>query len=197
MNQDQTPFSNSVEINELPHDFDGSFGWLSDTPTHAEWAIGDRSGGLHDEQLNSAINSAAVHEIQLPKEFLAFMRNTGMHKHVRSASGCYLDVANTVIPLEGGYLLRFLNDQQGCAFWYLYMNSDASDHCVVCAYEYQDLDDGDYELDEITASDFHVCESGFERFISRFWIENEIMFAQYDETPPPNIPDKYLKLYAQ
>ena len=197
MQPDQTPFSNAVEINELPHHLDCSFDWLGDTPLHAEWAIGDRSGELLDGQLKSAIKSASVHAIQLPTEFVEFLRNPLLHKHVRSASGCYLDVANTVIPLDDGYLLRFLNDQQGCAFWYIYMNTDASDHCVVCSYEYHDLDDGDYELDEITASDFHICESSFERFVSRFWIENEIMFAQYDETPPPDIPKKYLDLYAQ
>jgi hypothetical protein len=83
----------------------------------------------------------------LPAEFTNFLKSGEKQKYVRSATGCYLDVAENLLPLLDGYLLRFLLDAQGCAFWYLYLNRDGSDHCVVISYEYFDADKMDRELD--------------------------------------------------
>lgn len=94
-------------------------------------------------------------------------------------------------------MVRFLADQQGCAFWYMYTNKDASAHCVASSEEYFDADDMDYELDELKETDFHFEAVSFEAFLSRFWLENEIQFAIYDSTPPPDVDPRFLELYLQ
>ena len=192
-----SPFTNEAKIKELPHTIDGTFRWLTETPTHDEWAIGDERSDQLRSQLDSAIASAEEHGISLPLEFVTFVRTPNWHKHLRSASGCYLDIAESLLPFAEGYMLRFLNDQQGCAFWYIYFNSDASDHCVVSSYEYFDFDEMDCELEDIKETDFQIWSVSFEASMSRFWIENEILFADNDGTPLPDLAPKFLKLYAQ
>lgn len=192
-----SPFTNEADIKELPHTLDGTFAWLKNTPTHDEWAIGDRSAEKLPLQLESAIASANEHGITLPAEFITFIRTPALHKHLRSTTACYLDVAESLLPFADGFLIRFLNDQQGCAFWYIYLNADASDHCVVSSYEYFDADQRDHEIEDINETDFHIWAVSFEAFICRFWLENEILFARYDSTPPPDVDARFLELYAE
>jgi hypothetical protein len=192
-----SPFTNDTDLKELPHSFDGTFAWLIKTPTHDEWAIGDDRADDLPKQLDSAIASAGKLGVRLPSEFVTFIRTPQWHKHLRSVTACYLNLARTLLPCSDGFLLRFLHDQQDCAFWYLYLNADGSDHCVVSSYDYFDADNMDFEKDELKEKDFHIWETSFERFLSRFWIENEILFAKYDETDPPDIDERFLKMYDQ
>jgi hypothetical protein len=56
----------------------------------------------------------------------------------------------------------------------------------------------DYELDDLKESDFQFEAVSFEAFLSRFWLENEILFAKYDSTPPPpDVDPRFFELYAQ
>ncbi|MHB1561203.1 MAG: hypothetical protein ACYC61_27460 [Isosphaeraceae bacterium] len=192
-----SPFTNVAELKELPHAINGSFAWLSDAPRHAEWAIGDRSAAKLPTQLASVTTSAARHGVTLPGEFVAFIGNPDLHARLRSVTACYLDVADRVLPFADGYLVRFLADQQGCAFWYLFLNRDGSDHCVVCSFEYFDADDSDDEGAELSEAEFQFQAESFEAFLVRFWLENEIGFAEFDSTPPPDVAPRFLKLYAQ
>ena len=196
MKLDQSPFQTTVAEKEVPHLPDGNFDWLRGTPTHDEWAIGDRQLNELSSQLESLTNSANAHGVMLPSTFLTFSSDPSLHKHLRSANGDYLRLADNLLPFDDGYLARFLSDQQEGAHWYLYLNSDGSDHCVVSSYEYFDADETDYEPDEITATDFQYWTDSFELFFARYWIEHEVMFARYDETPLPAIDPKILKLYT-
>ncbi len=83
------------------------------------------------------------------------------------------------------------------AYWYLFLKKDGGDHAVVMSHEYFDADEMDYDLDELKESDFVFEAESCEAFICRFWLENEILFAEYDETPAPDVGEKFLKLYAQ
>lgn len=197
MQPSDSPFSNAADIKELPHVLDGTFAWLTATPVHDEWVIGNPCGEDLPAQLDTAIASAADHGIQLPPEFLTFIRTPEWHKHLRSATGCYLALAESLLPFANGFLLRFLSDQQDCAFWYLYLNADGSDHCVVSSYEYFDANNMDIDVGELQETDFYIWETSFERFMSRFWIENEILFASCNGTPPPEVDPKFLEMYAQ
>ena len=73
----------------------------------------------------------------------------------------------------------------------------SADHCVVSSFEYFDADEMDHEIEDIEESDFQFQAESFEAFLWRFWIENEILFAQHDSTPPPDVDPRFLKLYAQ
>ena len=204
-----SPFSNLTDLREIPYVLDGTFAWLTQTPTHDEWSIGDRCANDLPEQLNSAVTSSQKHGFSLPSAFILFIRTPELHKHLRSATACYLNLAKSVLPFADGFLLRFLHDQQDCAFWYLYLNADASDHCVVSSYEYFDADDMDeydfdfedagykaYKFEDIEEKYFHVWETSFERFMVRLWLENEIWFAQQNNTSLPNMSQKFIQMYS-
>ncbi len=197
MQPTDTPFTNVTDLKELPHSIEGTFEWINETPIHDEWTIGHENAAQLPSQLDRAITSADKYGITLPPEFVTFIRTPSWHRHIRSASGCYLDIADSVLPLSDGFLLRFLNDQQGCAFWYIYTNSNGSEHCVVLSNEYFDADEIDNDIEDLKETDFHFCAISFEAFLSSFWIENEIMFAECDGTPLPEIDPRFLNLYAQ
>ncbi|WP_339746207.1 hypothetical protein [uncultured Rubinisphaera sp.] len=166
-------------------------------PAHKEWAIGEDCAKELPVQIDAAIHSAEAYGIPLPAEFVILIRTPELHKHIRSVTACYLNIARSLLPFDGGYLLRFLHDQQDCAFWYLYLNAEGSDHCVVTSYEFFDADNMDHEISDLNENQFQIQETSFERFMAKFWIENEILFAEYDETEPPEIGEKFLKLYSQ
>jgi hypothetical protein len=193
----QSPFTSASQLRELPFTVDGSLAWLASTPQHTEWAIGERCADKLPSQLVTVRASAKTHGVTLPKEFVNFIGTPALHTHIRSVTACFLDVAESVLPFANGYLIRFLADQQGCAFWYLYVATSGTDHCVVCSYEYFDADEMDYAIDELKESAFQFWAESFEAFLMRFWLENEILFAKYDSTPPPDLAPRFLESYSQ
>ena len=138
MKPQDTPFTSFRDQHSLPFDLDGTFGWLTEQPVQADDLIAQCAAVELSNQLSVAEKSAASSGVSLPLEFTNFLKSSEKQKYVRSATGCYLDLAQTLLPLFDGYLLRFLVDSQGCACWYLYLNRDSSDHCVAISYEYFD-----------------------------------------------------------
>jgi hypothetical protein len=196
MNPQDTPFANVRDQHQLPFDLDGSFGWLMEQPVQTDDLIAQCEAGELRNQLSVAEQSAASSGVSLPPEFTNFLKSSEKQRYVRSATGCYLDLAQNLLPLFDGYLLRFLLDSQGFAFWYLYLNRDGSDHCVVISYEYFDADEMDREIDEISESDLVFDSPDFETFLCRYWLENEIMFANCDGTPLPSVDREFTEAFT-
>jgi hypothetical protein len=88
-----------------------------------------------------------------------------------------------MVPCPGhpeGYIIRFLNDQQDCLFWYLYVRPTTREQCVLVSWERLDPE----EEDDDTGSDLEdeecghgadailLCAPTFEAFLYRFWWEN-------------------------
>lgn len=193
----QSPFAAAAPTKPLPYAPDGRFDWLRTTPSHDEWAIGDKRLKELPVQLRSLVKSAKKHGVVLPDVFVAFFKDASLHKHLRSANGDYLRLAQSVLPFANGFLARFLSDQQECIHWYLFLNSDGSNHCVVSSYEYFDADEMDYEIEDIAAKDFHFWAESFERFFIQYWLAHEVMFAENDDTPLPSVDPKILKHYMR
>ena len=196
MDQSNSPFSNAAPLRDVPYQPDGSFDWLRGLPTHDEWALGERCADSLPAQLDAITASAAAVSLSLPAVFTSFMGDPSLHQHLRSANGDYLNLAESVLPFADGYLIRFLHDQQDAVFWYIYTNTDGSDHCVVSSYEYFDADEMDYELDDLKESDFGYWAPSFEYFFCSYWIAHEMMFSSYDGTPPPDVDARFHELYA-
>ncbi|WP_372725104.1 hypothetical protein [Novipirellula sp.] len=93
-------------MKETPYNPDGSSGWLAETPTHDEWPIGDENADELPPQPAAVTASANQYGIKLPDEFIDFIRNAELHKHLRSANGDFLDVARSVLKALDGYLVR-------------------------------------------------------------------------------------------
>ena len=196
MDHAHSPFAQATPQRDVPHPPDGKFDWLCKTPTHDEWTIGEENADVLPSQLEALMASASTNSLTVPAVFAKFIAESSLHEHLRSANGDYLSVAESVLPFADGFLVRFLHDQQGGAFWYLYTNADGSDHCVVSSYEYFDPDDMDYELDEFKASDFAYWSPSFEEFFCQYWIAHEMMFSRNDATPPPDVDPRFHELYA-
>jgi hypothetical protein len=127
-----------------------------------------------------------------------FFRSPELQKRIRSCTDCFLDLSPACIPspLADGFLLRFLADSQGCIFWYLYLLPGTIDHCVVAspdfygaqAEQWQETPDPDQII---------FCEESLERFLCRFWLENEIWYCGYEKRPLFAEGRQYLDSYGR
>ncbi|ROT33771.1 hypothetical protein [Micromonospora sp. HM5-17] len=107
----------------------------------------------------------------LPASFTTFLSRPELLAAVPTCTACWWDLAQTAVPSplgDGARLLRFLNDQQGCCYWYLLLLADGG-HRVVCG-EYR-YDRYEVSADE-AADDLLVVAPDFESFVYRFWVEN-------------------------
>jgi hypothetical protein len=196
MNRKQTPFTKTRRQHPIPFEIDGSFSWLKAESTHKDH-VGIRSTRRLPSQLKHAVASAAAHQLLLPDVFLKFCRSSNLQSHFRSATDCYVDVGRQILTLDDGFLLRFLVDSQGCAYWYLYMRPGTSEHAVVYSTNYFDANDKDsLSVDELSQKQFVYDSPSLECFLCRFWLENEIFFAEDEETEPPRVGKKFLRLYS-
>src|SRR5262245_12530787 len=94
-------------------------------------------------------------------------------------------------------LVRFLADSQGCIFWYLYIPTGTPDHAVVSSPEFYDPSGERLHDQEPDHGALAFCAESFEEFICRFWIENEIWFAEYEGRPISEEGRRYLDLYRR
>lgn len=98
-------------------------------------------------------------------------------------------------PIGGGYLVRFLADSQGCLFWYLYLTADGSDHAVVASPGFYGTEAEEWQEEPPDPGEIAFSAESFEGFMCRFWLENEIWFAGYEETPISDACHQYIERY--
>jgi hypothetical protein len=63
--------------------------------------------------------------------------------------------------------------------------------------EDEDPDAEDEGFEEPDPSEFSFCAESFEAFLCRFWLENEISFAQCLKTPLPEGARQYIEHYRR
>ncbi len=181
--------------------FRGDFEWLKQSePPEEDVEMVDLR-----PQIERLLTTAAQIQLALPNEFVRFMNSPDLPNRIRSCTDCFFDLSDEVVESyagEGGYLIRFLSDSQGCLFWYLYLTK-TGEHCVVVSdklfgsegdllYDDEEIEDSDEE------SYIFFCAQSFEEFIYRFWIENEIWFAlSYDDEPLTQEQQNYVEHYKK
>lgn len=134
--------------------------------------------------------SVAGHRAALPESFIAFVTDSALRDSVPTCTSCYWESDLPAAPspvTEGATLVRFLNDQQGCLFWYLHLLPSGA-HEVVCggiAYDCEEAEPHE------AAEDLLLVADDFDEFIARFWIENLAWYEVVgqkraeDELSPP------------
>jgi hypothetical protein len=171
---------------------DDRLSWLEAEAEKPTWSI-DRGD---DRQQTRALTPAGLEIVSkglpLPSSLLFFARHHELQRRVRSATACYLDLADfpALTSAEGGgYLIHLLSDQQWCRHWMLYLDI-AGNEAVVTSTEPIgfDLPDDYPALPPVlpissATLNLEVCADSFVEFLYRFWIENEISFA-LGESPP-------------
>jgi hypothetical protein len=181
--------------------FDGTLRWLLDAPNHDpslqcgpdDPAVRDAdAGGLH----------AIAAGLSLPTAFGRFIEDPEPRRHIRSATACYLDLAQFAVGVnDGGLLIHFLSDQQWVLHWLLYVGPDGSE-AVVVSPNPLGFDDGELEpLRVVRLEDAEgwlaVCSESFEAFLYRYWIEHELFFRlAVDRMPLEALPAE-LRSYAE
>jgi hypothetical protein len=194
----------------LPFPLAGDFAWLASAPAHRH-NIGKKYAAHSGQTLKCLCASSEPLGLRLPAAFLKFMETPALQDRIRSAADCFLDLCPEPIrsPLGGGWLIHFLADSQGCLFWYLYLTADGSDHAVVAAPDYyttelewseEESETGEEEECEKEQPDpaaIAYCAESFEAFLCRFWLENEICFAQCLRTPMPFSAHEYIEQYRR
>jgi hypothetical protein len=187
------------QLPALPFEFRGDFAWLARRPAHG-YSIASEKPTENADALVAVLNDASERRLTLPPEFLAFFRAPDLQERVRSCTDCLLDLSPVLVPSpvgEGGFLLRFLADSQGCIFWYLYLEPGTTDHCVVASPDFYGSQDEQWRTEPPDPDQIIFCEESFERFVGRFWLENEIWFSGYEKLPMLVEGRQYLENYRR
>jgi hypothetical protein len=129
-------------------------------------------------------------DLDVPESFRAFMSRPDLLASVPSNTACWWTLSDAPIasPLgDGAKMVNFLNDQQCCVYWYLYVWPDGR-HAVVAG----GLDYDDETVEPETARhDLVLVAPDFEQFLYRFWVENVAWFEavqqdrEWDDLSPP------------
>ncbi len=194
----------------LPFPMSGDFAWLATAPAYRH-NIGNKYAADNAGAIKSLRACAVRLGVRLPVAFPKFMETPSLQERIRSATDCYLDLCPEPVrsPLGGGWLVHFLADSQGCLFWYLYLTADGSDHAVVASPDFYstpyepsedgepDPDDEEWEDEEPDPAAIRFCAESFEAFLCRFWLENEILLAQWHKSPMPEVGRQYIENYRR
>lgn len=122
----------------------------------------------------------------VPTTLWELLASRKLQSRIPSCTACYFDLPLdwTASPFrEGDQMLRFMNDQQCCYCWYLYVPTDQPPFVIAssCVGGNEDfLEEVDFKshpelVDNAWLRTFFVAP-GFDEFIRRFWLENLIWF---------------------
>ena len=182
----------------LPYRLSGSLEWLTEAQPHLR-NIGEQRS---KENMHAFVQLQSICEtrsIRLPAAFTKLFSTPSIQRRIRSNTECFLDLCANVIPspVGHGYLIRFLADSQGCIFWYVYLTEDGSDHAVVSSPDFYGIEAERRNDTEPDSSAIVFSAESFESFLCRFWLENEIWFAEYEKTPMPEVGRTYIERYKR
>lgn len=175
----------------LDFQYDGTLRWLKPMAKNPEPAmVSDEDSQDIAHTLTSLISSSQRLNLTLPDAFLRLMSSQELRDRIPSCTACYFDLSREIVPCPGaeeGYIIRFLNDQQCCVMWYLYIAPDAT-HCVLASPLFLDdfslHEDEEEHIDHATViANTYVCALSFEEFIYRFWLENILWFKHFQYWP--------------
>ena len=181
----------------LPFDFQGDFAWLASQPTHKNHIAGEKSAE-NKSALAKLLSAQADGVHRPPNALVKFFSVPELQRRIRSCTDCYLDLSSAFVPCPNvdGFLLRFLADSQGCVFWYVFRPAAADDHCVVASPDFYGTEDEQWDSQSPDPAQIIFCEQSFERFLCRFWLENEIWYADHEKRPMMPLGQKYLEFYG-
>jgi hypothetical protein len=192
---DLRPSSHTYEqtdYNSLPRvpRIDPHLAWL--TPLHPKIDKEMRVHRPDEEGLQTymkkrerIIAEARALKLALPETFVQLTGSFELQDRIPSCTACYFDLPEKVIESpfrDGDHLIRFLNDQQVCVCWYLYLPADELPFVISSSGDGEEpfLDTTDFakRADSLAVARKYsaLAAKSFDEFIYRFWIENCIWF---------------------
>lgn len=175
---------------------DGSLSWLTPLDAHVRDEMephfaDEESRDQLAARFDKTVEEARAGGFRAPAAFLKLMRSRELRRRAPSCSACYFDAPDCLVETgDGGVLWRFLNDQQWCMLWYLYLGKDGGE-AVVASWRALDVSEDETgeeeEEEEVDVPDLGpgdpgiwVCAQDFETFLFRFWLENNVWFVKHD-----------------
>jgi len=188
-------FYSDEDLPPLPtHLFAKGYEWLPTLETD-ETNEGDE-GDVEERDYMTPIDAeAALERLDVPESFRAFMSRRELLASIPSNTACWWTLSPEPIPSplgDGATMVNFLNDQQYCVLWYLYLWPDGRHGVVAGGLDYGETGETGETVDPETAQqDLVLVAPDFEQFIYRFWVENLAWFEavdeerEWDELSPP------------
>jgi hypothetical protein len=169
---------------------DDSLWWLESEPEHTAWTIDDSDAVPQRRLTTSELSALVPADLVVPAALLTLAARPELQRRIRSATACYLDLGDVLVPTaaESGYLLHLLSDQQWVRHWLIYLDRDGNESVVTTSepvgFLLPDDDEDDYWEPRPPAVipldgtfDLQVCADSVAEFLFRFWVENELSFA--------------------
>lgn len=148
-------------------------------------------------RLQGLLAEAAARAIALPPLFVKVMGSEAIQDRFPSSTACYFDLpkglAEAPAALGSGHVVRFLNDQQGCLFWYLWIRPDGAPVVATAA----TLDPGSEPPPAGPAGAIYEVADSFEEFLLRYWLENTLWFALTSDTTLKEAHGRYARHYKK
>lgn len=156
--------------------------------------LGARERAIYAQNAHAILAQADALELRLPTVFKELIQSEEMQDRFPSATACYFDLPKEIVsaPLGlDGHIIRFLNDQQICVLWYLYLPREGGE-AVLASYPVEGadfLEDLAMDNAQAVAEAFdatRLVARTFSEFLYRYWIENSIWFKKsrgIDMTP--------------
>jgi len=172
--------------------FKGEFQWLPET-YKTKWdaySMVAHSG----ENLSKIFNAAHDLGIELPYDFIEFMRSFGDQNNMISVTDCYFDLSDKIVKTPGEnseYFIRFMEDGQSVMHWYLYIDQVGNSWVATT----NRILDSNYPKDvslEKKLENVVICAPTIEEFLYRFWIEVRIWLANSDNFGLTSEEEEYM-----
>jgi hypothetical protein len=177
--------------------FDGTLQWLYPTPKDSPPAVSADRQTLANlasppAHLRELVFSAEHLRLTLPEPFLSFMALPVLQEAIFACSADWVDSTAKIVPCPGhqeGYIIRFLNDQQDCEFWYLYLIPKSQVQYVLVSHLRLDPEEDETYRDPEGPADLadaiFLCAPTFETFLYRYWLECNLVGKLAWSPPEP------------
>lgn len=204
---------------------DGTLGWLGqpgwlaspdDTPERR--ALHQRVTEEAREEVRNLAAQADQLGLRLPAAFTRLMSAPELYAAIPEYAGCWFNLYEAQLdPCPGsddGFVVRFLNDQQDCILWYLYVTRQGGEAVLAVGDPYPDgpspylerlvrpdEEDGPLtkEQRQEVLANVYACAPSFEAFVYRWWLEATIYMKLngFDSQPLTDEERRYLAHYQQ
>lgn len=196
----------------------GEPGWLEspdDSPDQRE--ARQRLSAKARDQVRDLATQAERLGVRLPSAFMRLMAAPELHTRIPEYTGCWFNLYDAQLdPCPGsqdGFVVRFLNDQQDCILWYLYLTRQGTEAVLAVGDPYPNAPspylerlarpDEDGPLTEkqrqAVLANISTCAPSFEAFVYRWWLESTIAMKLngFDGKPLTEEERLYLAHYQQ
>jgi hypothetical protein len=195
----------------------GQPGWLEpDGDNPDRQALGERLTSEARERVRDLATQAERLGLILPNTFTRLMSMPELYTRIPDYGGCWFNLVDAQLDpcpgTEDGFVVRFLNDQQDCVLWYLYLTRHGAEAVLAVGDPYPDANpylerlvrpDGDGPLTDqqrqAVLANTYVCAPSFEAFVYRWWLEATIYMKLhgFDSEPLTDGERRYLAHYRQ